>query len=242
MIPARKHRLFANWFSRQVESQVMRHFSALHIRHLDGLTDTLADRPVLCFSNHTTYWDTMLIILIGYRLLQADGFALMDAANLTKLPFLGRIGGFGVDLENPMDGVRGIQYAAGLLDRPGRLVWVFPQGRECPRVAPIDNFRSGAAHIAKRANNCALIPVAFRYEFRQADRPEAFVAIGDPLPENESVESIRIAQEAAIRDELARIDNYLLDPQNNDGFQAVFQLQKAKENQWSVRFLSWLAR
>jgi len=242
MIPARKHRLFARWFSRQVERQIRRNFSALHVRRLEGLTGALSEGPVLAFSNHSSYWDSMLVILIGHRLLTADGYAMMDAANLQQLPFLGRVGGFGVDLESPMDGVRGIRYATALLDRPGRLVWVFPQGKECPRALPIDNFKPGAAIICKNTSRCALIPVAFQYELRGGEKPEAFVAIGKPLSVNGDTEACRLAQEAAIRKELKRIDEHLCLPENGDGFELIFNHRPGKNQAWPVRALSRLTR
>ena len=148
MIPHKKSALFIRWFAKQVEKQIRKTFSAVHIKGLSNLQEAVNDGPVLAVSNHLSWWDPMFIIVIGHRLIRADAYAMMDAKNLKRLPFLGRIGGFGVELDNPRDNKRVLKYTAGLLNEPGRLVWMFPQGEERPSTAPIDDFKRGAALIA----------------------------------------------------------------------------------------------
>ena len=84
---------------------------------------------MLVVSNHTAWWDPLVAILLSHRILNTDGFALMDAKNLRRLPCFGRVGAFGVDLDDQRDGARAIRYAAKLLIAKElsrrRLVWIF---------------------------------------------------------------------------------------------------------------------
>ena len=83
----------------------------------------------LVVANHVAYWDSLLAIALVTHLLRLDGYALMEARSLDLHPYLGRAGGFGVERDAPGDGEAVIAYGAGRLDRPGRVVWVYPEGQ-----------------------------------------------------------------------------------------------------------------
>ncbi|MDP9033939.1 MAG: lysophospholipid acyltransferase family protein, partial [Myxococcota bacterium] len=140
MIPAQKSLLFSRWFGWVAQRRIAGTFGAVRIRGLASVAALVAARPVLVVSNHTSWWDP-LVVLLSSRLLGANVYAMMDAKQLRALPFFARAGAFGVDLVDPRDGARAVRYAAGLLDRPGRLVWLFPQGREVPTTARPLAFR-----------------------------------------------------------------------------------------------------
>jgi 1-acyl-sn-glycerol-3-phosphate acyltransferase len=180
------------------------------MRGLDLLARELQDGPRIVVSNHSAWWDPMLGILLANRLLRdCDGYALMDARNLRRLPFLGRLGGFGVELGDALDGVRALRYAARLLVRPGVLVWVFPQGRERPVDERPLGFAGGAALLARMAG-VPVVPAALRYEFGEDERPTCWASFGSPLPPERDQERGRQAQEQAVVAELERIQHELL--------------------------------
>jgi 1-acyl-sn-glycerol-3-phosphate acyltransferase len=89
-----------------------------------------------------------------------------------------------VDRDNARSALASIDYSARLLsERPGRAVWIFPQGTIThPDVRPLRLY-GGAAAIARRVTGgkVALVPVAMRYEFRMDQAPDAFARIGPPL-------------------------------------------------------------
>ena len=140
MIPARKHRLFRWWFSGHARSRLRAAFSAVRAEGMDHLRAALAAGPALIVSNHTSWWDPMVVLYLTERVLRCDGHAMMDAANLRRLPFFAMVGAFGVDLADPADGASAMRYAARLLSAPGRMVWVFPQGRERPAAGDGDEL------------------------------------------------------------------------------------------------------
>lgn len=207
MIPARRSKPFLAFFTAHARGRIARTFEALRVRGLDTVRERLAAGPVLIVSNHTSWWDPLLALHLSAsaRALGAEAYAMMDARNLRALPFFGWVGAFGVDLDDPRDGARGIRYAARLLARPGVLVWIFAQGEERPVTAPLV-FRGGSAEVAKVARAAAVIPTAIRYEFGATERPTAFVSFGEALVGEGDRAARRLAQERAVARELERIE------------------------------------
>lgn len=203
MIPARKRPVFARWFARQAGRRLLRTFGQVRLAGGMALGDRLERGPVLVVSNHTAWWDSLVALLLADRLVGFDGYALMDARNLRRLPFFAWVGGFGFDPGVPGDGAAAVRHGARLLDRPGRLVWVFPEGREIPdHVRPL-HFARGASVMARLAKDAAVVPVGLSYAFGKAERPDVFVSIGRALSPADRVSPE--AQARAVADELDRI-------------------------------------
>lgn len=226
MIPADKSRLLTRWLARDAEKRVRRMFGLVAIRGLDRLAATLAVGPVLVVSNHTSWWDPIVIQLLCHRILDADGFALMDAKNLRRLPFFRKVGAFGVDLDDPADGARAMRHAVKLLDRPGRLVWIFPQGREAPLgIRPL-GFRRGSAEIGRLAKRVAVLPCAIRYSFGSEERPALHVAFGASAIDD---------HEAAVTRELDSLDD-------EAGFVVLHRRRPSWLFRLGERVLAWLTK
>jgi 1-acyl-sn-glycerol-3-phosphate acyltransferase len=206
MIAANKQGLFNAWFAGHTRSRIRRTFQRMSVSGLERTRRIAAGAPLLVVSNHTSWWDPLVILHASQHLLGTDGHALMDAKNLRRLPFFALSGAFGVDLESPMDGAVVMKYAARLLDRPGRLVWVFPQGVERPVTERPLRFRAGAAAIARVAQRAVTVPAALRYEFAGTERPVLYLSFGSPLAAERDPDVGRVAQESAVEAELARIE------------------------------------
>jgi len=196
MIPAAKSAFFTRWLSGDAEKRVRRTFGLFAVRGLDELRGCLAKSPVLVVSNHSSWWDPIVVQVLCHRVLHADAFALMDAKNLRVLPFFRKVGAFGVDLDDPADGARVIRHTVKLLDRPGRLVWIFPQGQEMPLAQRPLAFRGGTAPIARLARKAIVVPCAIHYAFGAEERPELRVSFGSPIDGD---------HEAAVTRELDRL-------------------------------------
>ncbi|WP_437734901.1 lysophospholipid acyltransferase family protein [Sorangium sp. So ce1335] len=181
MIPARKHRWFNAWFAAHARARIHGTFGAVLARGVDAARALAAEAPLLLVANHVSWWDPLVILHASQHLLDVDGHAMMDADNLRRLPFFALVGAFGVDLDLPSDGTAAIRYAARLLDRPGRAVWIFAQGRERPSDERPLGFRAGAAQIARVARRARVLPVALRYELAGEERPRLYLSIGEPV-------------------------------------------------------------
>lgn len=240
MIPARKSALFGRWFARVAERRIRGHFGAVHLAGREILERALAAGPVLVVLNHSSYWDTLWIIALARRILGADAYAMMDARHLRRLPFFAKVGAFGVDRDQPRDGVKAVRYAARLLERPGTLVFVFPQGEERPSTVRPLGFEGGAAAIARVARAATVLPMGLRYEHGSSPRPTLYAAIGPPLEPRDELAAGRLAQERAVTAQLDRIEAALGGAV--DGFEVRWAWAPGRFERWAERMLAWATR
>lgn len=210
MIEARKSPLFNRWFARHAQKRITRTFSAVYVQGLGPVLETVSSHPILLVANHSSWWDALVAVYLGNRVLGTDGYAMMDASVLRKLPFFGKVGAFGVDQKASGTGRQSIRYAVSLLDGPGKMVLVFPQGLERPVTERPLGFRHGSAVIAVETPDVQIVPLAIRYEMAHLERPFLYLSFGRPRPSEPSVEAELARQEADVTEELDRIDGHLL--------------------------------
>jgi 1-acyl-sn-glycerol-3-phosphate acyltransferase len=206
MIEARKHAVFDALFAWHARARIAGSFTALRVRGAVEAQAAAAAAPLLVVSNHTAWWDALVALVLTRWAFAADGYALMDQENLRRLPFFGKVGAFGVNLADPRDGARALRYARGLLDRPGRLVWIFPQGRERPITERPLAFRPGSAAVARLARGARVIPVGIRYELGAEERASIWVSIGAARDPAAGQEAELELQRAGVEAELDGID------------------------------------
>lgn len=137
--------------------------------------------PTIFYSNHVSWWDGWMAFLLFDERWHTEGYLMMEEAQLRRYRFFQRCGCFSVDRQDAREGVRSVIYAADMLrDRPGRGLWIFPQGAIEPNDRrPLRTF-AGAAHIARRAGPVRCVPIALRFEFFGEQRPEALIRLGEP--------------------------------------------------------------
>ncbi|MDI1450675.1 lysophospholipid acyltransferase family protein [Polyangium sp. 6x1] len=227
MIPARKVSWFNAWFSGHARSRIHATFGEVRAQGLDRARALAKEAPLLVVSNHTSWWDPLVALHVSTHLLGADGHAMMDAKNLRRLPFFALVGAFGVDLDKPTDGAVVMRYAARLLDTPGKLVWVYPQGQERPVTERPLGFRPGSAEIARVARMARTVPVGLRYEFGGAERPTLWLSFGEPVPAERDTTKGRAAQEEAVEAELVRIER-ALSGEGAERFEVVFRAARSR--------------
>lgn len=214
MIAASKRPWLARYLTNHTSRRLRRMFAALHLHGAEAVRRAAHQHPLLIVANHTSWWDGLVLVYLTNRVLELDGYALMDAANLRALPFFRALGAFGLELDAPHDVAAGLRYAARLLDRPGRVLWVFPQGREQPSATRPLGFRRGAARIAELAPQARVVPMALRYELGPVEHPLLYASFGDALPPAPAAGAAAIeqqcaAQEAGVIAELDRIERAL---------------------------------
>lgn len=242
MIEPRKSRLFNAWFASHARARIRRTFGRVLVRGLEETRRRAADAPLLVVSNHTSWWDPLVILHASTHLLGTDGHALMDAKNLRRLPFFALVGAFGVDLDRPSDGAAAIRRAARLLDRPGRLVWIFPQGAERPIHERPLGFREGAAQVARVARRAVTIPAALRYEVAGDERPHLYLSFGPALPYERDAARARQMQEEAVSAELAAIEAAIEGRAAGAPFTPVFERGPSWLGRLAERWLAWMTR
>lgn len=140
-----------------------------------------ADRPLIAYANHSSWYDPLLFLILSRAYFPDHvAFGPMDAEALKKYAFMQRIGIFGVEQGSARGAARFLQVSRGLLSRPGKAVWMTPQGEFADvRKRPL-KLQPGLAHIAR---DCGAIvqPIAFELTFWNEARPEILVSFGDQI-------------------------------------------------------------
>lgn len=197
---------FARAYARH---RVARRLDGLWVSGLDQARAALAGRPLIFAANHVAWWDVLLLLVLDEEL-DGVGWAVMDAENLRKLPFFGWVGALPLDRSSPESSRQCLESAAVLLDRPGRSIWIFPQGRQRPaHLRPLD-LRPGL-RIMHAHNPVDIVGVSIDYVFLERDRPAAIVRFSAPIP-GDAVggEALLPTVERTLLDGLAEIDTAVI--------------------------------
>lgn len=167
------------FFRRVVRRYFRRHFRAVLAQHADRLRAVRG--PLIVYGNHSSWWDPMLIVLLGDLLLpHRQHYAPIDARALEKYPILRKLGIFPVELSSPRGAAQFLRTAEAIL-RSNGVLWLTPQGRFAdPREFPLA-FRPGLAALALRLPEVPLIPLAVEYTFWDERLPETLLHAGPPL-------------------------------------------------------------
>jgi 1-acyl-sn-glycerol-3-phosphate acyltransferase len=158
-----------------------RRFHAVRLSR-SGLPRVPAGRPVIVFSNHPSWWDPALYILLQTTLFAGRrGFGPMDAAALGQYGVLQRMGVFGIELDSPRGAARFLKTSLRLLADPRTVFWITAEGAFTdPRTRPV-RLRPGVAHLARRVPGAVILPLAIEYTFWNESRPEALARFGPPI-------------------------------------------------------------
>ncbi|HKP53192.1 MAG TPA: lysophospholipid acyltransferase family protein [Chloroflexia bacterium] len=178
--------LLGEWLVGRVllQGALRRAFGGVYAR-IDPATLHLRDQahlPVIFCATHSGWWDGHMAYILNKRIFRRDAYLMMEEAQLARYSFFSWAGAFGVDKHNAHNALESIKYVTNIVsERSNRALWIFPQGEMShPDVRPIRVYR-GATNIARRLGDCALVPVAFRYDFLREQAPDAFANVGAPL-------------------------------------------------------------
>lgn len=180
VIPARKNAFAERLMFWQLRRMLRRSFHCVWIRGRENLRAVAGEGAVIAFSNHTNWWDGLLIFLLTRELPEKSLHCMMEEKQLQHYRFFTWIGAFGVNLDSKREAARSLRYALRLLEEPNHLVWIFPQGEMLPPTQPI-LAHPGVAFLARKAKGARMLPIAFRYEFLRQDKPEVLIEIGEPI-------------------------------------------------------------
>ena len=170
---------------------IRRNFHALRLS-LRGIPRLLTGRPAVVFTNHPSWWDPALFIVLSRMMYpERPSFGPMDAEALKKYGFFRRVGVFGIEPDTPRGAARFLSVGGRVLADSRAILWVTAEGDFTDaRRRPV-RLRRGIAHLARRAPGTAFVPLAMEYPFWNERYPEALISFGDPiLPESEGPRTV----------------------------------------------------
>lgn len=169
--------LILRFFRRVVRRYFRRHFRAVQAQGLEQLQGLRG--PLIVYGNHSSWWDPMLIVLLGDLLFlpRMRHYAPIDARALRTYPILRKLGIFPVEMASPRGAAQFLRTAEAIL-REGGILWLTPQGRfSDPRESPLA-FKPGLAALALRMPEVPLVPLAVEYTFWDERLPETLLHFG----------------------------------------------------------------
>lgn len=173
-------RLFG-WYLRVVF--VPFRFRALRVSRAGTDPSQLGGRPLIVYSNHPSWWDPALFVLLARQYLGTrPHYGPMDARSLEQYGLFRRFGVFPVEIETRRGAVQFMRAARAILACPDSVLWITAEGRFTDaRVRPV-RLRPGLAHLARQASpGAAIVPLALEYPFWNESKPEALVRFGAPM-------------------------------------------------------------
>jgi 1-acyl-sn-glycerol-3-phosphate acyltransferase len=170
-----------SFFGSVMRRQMRRHFDAVRVAKA-GLPRLPQGRAAIIYSNHPSWWDPALFMVLNTTLLRdRKGYGPIEAAQLERYRFMRRIGVFGVEPGTRGGAATFLRTSAAILADPEVVLWITSEGAFTdPRLRPV-RLRPGTAHLMARGVGVVAIPLALEYPFWTERLPEALCRFGEPL-------------------------------------------------------------
>ena len=133
------------------------------------------NKSILLIANHFSYWDTLILFVVNERLFKKKPHVMVLEDTMRKERFLKYGGAFSVG-KNPKDIVTSLNYAATLLNDPGNIVLIYPQGRLYSNFVEQVHFEKGVLNIIKQTKaDFQLVFAATFVQYFKHKKPTASV-------------------------------------------------------------------
>jgi chlorobactene lauroyltransferase len=157
-------------------------FNAVYLRAESPLPapPSKLNLPVIFYANHCSWWDGYTAHVVLRQALGLDPYLMMDVRQLRKYRFFSWAGCFSVNQESGREALASIEYIAKVLpEKPGRALWLFPQGEIRPQDLRPLGFHSGLARLIRRLGDCYVCPVTQLFEFTREQFPVIYLDLGN---------------------------------------------------------------
>jgi 1-acyl-sn-glycerol-3-phosphate acyltransferase len=110
-----------------------------------------SNKSVLLVANHFSFWDGLILYVLNDKLLYKKFHVMILEDTAKREGMLRYAGAFSVS-KNSRDILQSLDYAAELLNEPGNLVLMFPQGKLYSNFVNTVHFEQGLMRIVKKAD------------------------------------------------------------------------------------------
>jgi 1-acyl-sn-glycerol-3-phosphate acyltransferase len=185
MIEAAHHPVFEKFLG-----AYLRIHMRLIFRHVK-IHSTFKDNgsPVLLIGNHFSWWDGFIARHVNINVFKRQLHLMMEEEQLAKRRFLSRLGAFSIK-KNSRSAVESLNYAASVLNDPGKLLVVFPQGRfQSLHQHPL-TFEKGWFRIIQKAQpDIQIVFMAALTDYFSSPRPGLDIYLESATPDNQYIPS-----------------------------------------------------
>lgn len=160
--------VFGRWFWQTTASVGIRlRFGAFEF--IDPARASTA-RSIILVGNHISWWDGFFAMELNKRLWKKAFHVMMLEQQLQKRPFMRQTGAFSVK-PGSREVVDSIRYTADLLDNPGNLVLIFPQGKIHSQHDRSFHFGTGLEKIISKTPATQLMFFATFLDYGSSPKP-----------------------------------------------------------------------
>jgi 1-acyl-sn-glycerol-3-phosphate acyltransferase len=171
MIYPKQNTILFGLFKWYVKRIVNRHFDKIIFDEIS--LDT--SKSALLIGNHFSFWDSLILFCVNERLLKKKAYVMVLEETMRKQSFLKYGRAFSVG-KKPKDIIESLNYAAGLLNEPGNVVLMFPQGKLYSNFVEHVHFERGVLNIIQKTNpDVQLIFAATFVQYFKHKKPTATV-------------------------------------------------------------------
>lgn len=186
MIYPQKNKLI-NWFFHNYILRIVKG-NFQEVKYID--VEVNKGHSVLLLANHFSWWDGFLMYYINYKVLKKRFHVMVIEETVQKVSFFKYVGAFSVS-KNSRDMLASLNYAAELLNDPGNMVLIFPQGKLHSNFTDAISFEKGLSKImAAAAGKFQTVIAATFIENLQYKKPTASVYL-KAINEVNSIEEIQ---------------------------------------------------
>jgi 1-acyl-sn-glycerol-3-phosphate acyltransferase len=180
MIEAAHHPVYEKFFGAYLWIHMR-----LTFRHVK-IHSTFQDngKPVLLIGNHFSWWDGFIARHVNINLFKRQLHLMMEEDQLATRRFLSRLGAFSIK-KNSRSAIDSLNYAASVLNDPGNLLVVFPQGRfQSLHQHPL-TFEKGWFRIIQKAQpDIQIVFMAALTDYFSSSRPGLDIYLENATPDN----------------------------------------------------------
>ena len=180
MIKPAHHPLYERFFGAYLWTHMRLAFR--YIRIHNNFTDN--GNPVILIGNHFSWWDGFIARHVNINVFKRKLHLMMDEEQLAKRKFLCRLGAFSIK-KNNRSAIESLNYAASVLNDPGKLLVVFPQGQfQSLHQHPV-NFQKGWFRIIQKSQpNIQIVFMVALTDYFSSPRPGLDIYLESAAPGN----------------------------------------------------------
>ena len=181
MYKPKQNKLVSFFFSWYISRIIHSDFHAFNFNKIDFDPN----KAVLLLSNHFSWWDGFLMFQLNRLYFKKKFHIMITEENFKKVWFLKYLGSFSVK-KGSRSSVESLKFASELLDDPGNLLLIFPQGKLYSNLITDVDFQRGIEHIIKSSqHNFQYLFSAVFVDYFNQRKPMATCYLQKYMPEVE---------------------------------------------------------